>query len=307
MGVTVSGDGLPGPTQVPVTNSSESGGLRHRCPATTGARSRRPNQQGTLTFTGTPAGYGLYATRVPAVRLGRHSHRGLHRHRAAARSWPASGPATASTGHRPCSPTRPAPPSRCAWSSAPDGADASITSPQRRVTAPHPEARRAVPVHQSGFDKELTAPVSRLARGARWSTPRIPASGLQRGAAWYVTVTKAAERSWPSTCWKMHRPPGARVILAILAVLWRREVGPPQEGRARPDRRYSGVKGELARGPSSRAPGRWSDTFRFIIRDEAAADRPAGLPAAGILRSTRSSRAGTRRGQADDAGRRRAV
>ena len=64
VGVTVSGDGLPGPTQVPVTNASEPAG------SATGVGDYKgtftaPSQQGMLTFTGTAAGYGLYATQVP--------------------------------------------------------------------------------------------------------------------------------------------------------------------------------------------------------------------------------------------------
>ncbi len=60
VGVTASGDGLPGPEQVPVsaaTGPNEAG-------IYTGTYTA-PSQQGALTITGTAAGYGLYATQVP--------------------------------------------------------------------------------------------------------------------------------------------------------------------------------------------------------------------------------------------------
>jgi hypothetical protein len=63
--VSVSGDGLSGPTEIPVSNSGETSGT------TTGVGDYKgtftaPQGQGTLTFTGTVAGYGLFATEIPA-------------------------------------------------------------------------------------------------------------------------------------------------------------------------------------------------------------------------------------------------
>jgi hypothetical protein len=60
VGVTASGDGLPGPEQVPVTAATG--------PNETGIYTgtyTAPSQQGPLTITGTAAGYGLFATQVP--------------------------------------------------------------------------------------------------------------------------------------------------------------------------------------------------------------------------------------------------
>jgi len=60
VGVTASGDGLPGPEQVPVTaatGTNEAGTYVGTYTA--------PSQPGPLTITGTAVGYGLYATQVP--------------------------------------------------------------------------------------------------------------------------------------------------------------------------------------------------------------------------------------------------
>ncbi len=58
VGVTASGDGLPGPEPVRVTPAgSQAGTFVGSYPA--------PRQPGPLTITGTAAGYGLYATQVP--------------------------------------------------------------------------------------------------------------------------------------------------------------------------------------------------------------------------------------------------
>ena len=66
VGVTVTGDGLSGPTQVPVSNAGQVAGSAGGVGDYLGTFTA-PNQQGTLTFTGTAAGYGLYATQVPAT------------------------------------------------------------------------------------------------------------------------------------------------------------------------------------------------------------------------------------------------
>jgi hypothetical protein len=63
--VSVSGDGLSGPTEIPVSNAGETQGTATGVGDYKGTFSA-PQGQGTLTFTGTAAGYGLYATEVPA-------------------------------------------------------------------------------------------------------------------------------------------------------------------------------------------------------------------------------------------------
>jgi hypothetical protein len=66
VGVSVSGDSLSGPTEIPVSNAGESTGT----PTGSGdykGTFTAPRATGTLTFTGTAAGYGLYATHVPTT------------------------------------------------------------------------------------------------------------------------------------------------------------------------------------------------------------------------------------------------
>jgi von Willebrand factor type A domain len=70
VGVTASGDGLPGPEQVPVTAATDP----NEAGTYTGTYTA-PSQPGALTITGTAAGYGLYATQVPqTVTVGTPSH-----------------------------------------------------------------------------------------------------------------------------------------------------------------------------------------------------------------------------------------
>jgi hypothetical protein len=63
--ISVSGDGLSGPTQIPVSNTGETRGTATGVGDYKGTFTA-PKGTGTLTFTGTAAGYGLYATEVPA-------------------------------------------------------------------------------------------------------------------------------------------------------------------------------------------------------------------------------------------------
>ena len=66
VGVSVSGDSLSGPTEIPVSNAGESTGT----PTGSGdykGTFTAPRATGTLTFTGTAAGYGLYATHMPTT------------------------------------------------------------------------------------------------------------------------------------------------------------------------------------------------------------------------------------------------
>jgi len=63
--VSVSGDGLSGPTEIPVSNAGETPGTATGVGDYKGTFTA-PHGQGTLTFTGTAAGYGLFATQVPA-------------------------------------------------------------------------------------------------------------------------------------------------------------------------------------------------------------------------------------------------
>ena len=140
------------------------------------------------------------------------------------------------------------------------GASASITSPPGPVTVP-PGSPPSVPFTAS-FGQDSRVGVAQLqVRVVDAANPSV----VYSEALLVVTVT---------------RPPGflaqylpdvlgilVAIILAILAVLWRREVV----------RRRKDVRGLVAilrrqgeqLGAELRAPGRWSDVFRFIIRDEA--------------------------------------
>lgn len=60
VGITASGDGLPGPEQVPITSVGGAAGAGGYAGTYTA-----PAKQGMLTFTGIAAGYGLYATQFP--------------------------------------------------------------------------------------------------------------------------------------------------------------------------------------------------------------------------------------------------
>jgi hypothetical protein len=66
VGVTVSGNGLAKPTPVAVSNAGESNGSGTGVANYTGSF-QAPKATGPLTFTGTAAGYGLYATEIPAT------------------------------------------------------------------------------------------------------------------------------------------------------------------------------------------------------------------------------------------------
>jgi hypothetical protein len=65
VGVIASGDGLTKPTQVLVSNSGQNTCVSSGVASYTGAY-QAPKTPGTLTFTGTAEGYGLYATELPA-------------------------------------------------------------------------------------------------------------------------------------------------------------------------------------------------------------------------------------------------
>ena len=64
--VSASGDGLSGPTEIPVSNAGETAASATGMGGYIGTFTA-PREQGTLTFTGTAAGYGLYTTQIPAT------------------------------------------------------------------------------------------------------------------------------------------------------------------------------------------------------------------------------------------------
>ena len=269
VGVTVSGDGLPGPTRVPVTNAGESAS------SPTGAGDYKgtfaaPNRKGTLTFTGTAAGYGLYATQVPAAvavgqvpgeftagvqlpvvtsvqagdsitghlvftnQTGAVKHVRLELSTSGAKaSITPSGPVTVQSGNPPSVPLT--------VSFAKDSPAGSAWLRVRVVDAANP----SVAYNQETMNVTVTQPPGFLAK-----------------YLWYII--------------------GIIVLIALIiaAVLWRRAVI-----RARKDVR--GLVAILRRngeqlGKELAAPNRWSDLFRFIIRDEAEPTARLDFPQAGI-------------------------
>ena len=256
VGVTVSGDGLPGPTQVPVINASQPAG------SATGVGDYKgtftaPSQQGVLTFTGTAAGYGLYATQVPAAVGVGSATTGF----TASVQYPvvtSVQAGSAITGHVVfTNQTGAAKRVRLVLSTS--GANATITSPSGLITAPSGNPP-SVPFTVS-FDKD--SPI-----GSAWLQVKVVDAAnpaiVYNEATLNVAVTK---------------PPGfiakylwdiigiiVAIILAILFVLWRREL----------HRRRVDVRGLIAilrrngeqLGAELRAPSKWSDSFRFIVRDE---------------------------------------
>ncbi len=254
VGVTASGDGLSGPVQVPVTNVGGSPGM--------GSGDYRgtfsaPDQQGTLTFTGTAAGYGLFATQVPAaVTIG-----------TATEGFTASIQYPVATSVQ---------------------AGSDITG--RVVFANQTGAARHVRLQltTSGADTQLTSPVGTITVPSG-NPPSIPftigfAKDSPIGSAWLqMKVVDAANPAIVYTAATLNttvtKPPGffakylwdiIGIILLILLiaafVLWRRAVH-----RSRIDVR--GLVAILRRngeqlGAELRAPSRWSDSFRFVIRDE---------------------------------------
>jgi hypothetical protein len=267
VGITVSGDGLPGPTQVPVTSVGEAATSPGDYKGTFAA----PNQQGTLTFTGTAAGYGLYATQVPAsVSVGTNT-RGFN----ASVQFPVVSSVQAGGAMSGqivfTNQTGPAKHVRLELSTS--GVDASVASPSGSITVPYPNPP-SVPFTVK-IDK--SSPV-----GSAWLQVKVVDAANPRvvynESTLNITVTK---------------PPGflakylwdilgiiAVIILSILAVLWRRAV----------IRRRKDVRGLVATlrrngeqlGREFPAPNRWSDAFRFIIRDEEEPTARLDFPQAGF-------------------------
>ena len=269
-GVTVTGDGLPGPTQVAVTNAGESGN------SLTGAGDYKgtftaPNQTGTLTFTGTASGYGLYATEVPASVAVGQATQGF----TASVQFPGvtSVQAGSDITGQVIFTNQTGAAKQVLLQLTTSGANASISSPIGPITAPSGNPP-SVPFTVS-FDKD--SPV-----GTAWLQVKVVDAAnpslVYNEETLNVTITK---------------PPGflakylwdiigliALIVLAILAVLWRRRVI-----RSRKD-----VRGLIAilrqngmqLGRELPAPNRWSDVFRFSIRDEGQPTARLDFPQAGL-------------------------
>jgi hypothetical protein len=249
-GVTVTGDGMPGTNTVKVSPGANPGEF-------TGTF-KSPAQAGTLTFTGSASGYGLFSTNVPTyVAVGT-----ANPNFTATAEFPVISKVQigdAITGQLIfTNKTGTAKQVRLLLTTS--GATASITSPAGPIKA------------ESGNppDVPFTVQVAKNSHtGTAWlrvevvdaSNPKLVYNETRID----VTVTK------PPTFlqkyfWEII---GLLVLIAliIIAILWRRAVI-----RARKDVR--GLIATLRRegqelGRPLRAQSAWSDTFSFIIRDEA--------------------------------------
>ena len=270
VGVTVSGDGLSGPLQVPVTNAGEAAGSAGGVGDYNGTFTA-PDQQGTLTFTGTAAGYGLYATQVPATVAVGTASAGFN----ASVQFPLVTSVQAGnsiTGHVIFT-NQTGAPRHVNLVLSTSGANASITSPSGSITAPSGNPP-SVPF-TIGFDHNSPA-------GSAWLQVKV-VDAANPSLVYNETTLNVA----------VTKPPGflakylwdiigivALIILIILALLWRRAVI-----RSRKDVR--GLVAILRRngeqlGRELPAPNRWSDAFRFIIRDETEPTVRLDFPQAGF-------------------------
>lgn len=270
VGVTVSGDGLPSPVGVPVTSTGETAGAAGAVGEYNGTFTA-PNQQGTLTFTGTASGYGLYATQVPAtVSVGTAS---------AGFTASVQFPVVASV-------------------QVGSGITGQVIFTNQTGAAKHVNLLLST----SGANASITSPTGPITASAG-NPPSVPftvsfAKDSPVGSAWLeVKVVDAAN---PGLVYNevtlnvtVTKPPGffgkykwdiagivIAIILLILGLLWRREV----------IRRRKDVRGLVAilrrngvqLGRELPAPSRWSDVFRFMIRDEAEPTARLDFPQTGF-------------------------
>ena len=252
VGVSVSGDGLAGPTSIPVTHPDGASGAGVYEGTFKGSR-----KAGTLTFSGTVAGYGLYATEVPAsVQVGQNTP-----------GFTASvqPPAVTSVQRG-------------------NGIQSLVAFVNQTGTAR--TVRLELSTNHAVATISPTSPVTARSGGSS-SLPFTITLGKNSpaGAAWLEV--KVVDTADPGVVYSdvtiyltVTTPPGflakylwvitgllALIILALLAALWRHAAL-----RSQVDVRGLVVMlrrdGEQT-GTELRAPTRWSDTFRFVIRDEA--------------------------------------
>jgi hypothetical protein len=257
VGVIASGDGLAKPAPVAVSNVGETNAAGTGVANYTGSF-QAPRTTGTLTFTGTAEGYGLYATEVPAsVQVGAEPT-GFQ----ATVQFPAAVSVQAGSGLQGqviFSNTTGAPKTvRLALGDV-SNALATLTSPGGSITVP------------SGNPQPVPFTIS-FARnspiGSAWLTVKVSDAAnsgiIYADQPLNITVTK---------------PPGfiakylwvivgaiALIILAILAaLLWR--AARRAEADVRSLRAVITRDGEQ-KGNPLRPSGKWSATFPFVIRDE---------------------------------------
>ena len=279
VGVTATGQGLSGPVQIPVTAASGPNSV-----GTYTGTYTAPGQPTTLTITGTAAGYGLYATQIPATVTVGTASRGFIAtpHFSGATSVQAGGSIggnvdftnqTGATRHVLLKLTA-------------SGATATI-SPSTPISVPSTSAGNPPSVPFT-----VTVDKSSPAGSAQFEVQAVDADTGQAYNADSADVTVTT-------------PPGffekyrweiigilAAILLAILAALMAWKVS-----RDRKDVR--GLVASLRRGgvPAGRdlePEGKWAESFPFIIRDENTAsprlDHPPKGGSAGIYQVRRAGR-----------------
>jgi von Willebrand factor type A domain len=258
VGVTATGDELGKPTPVAVSNTSP-----NNC-ASTGAASyagvfQAPNTSGDLTFTGTAEGYGLFATEVPAsVQVGTAGTRFQ-----ATVQYPTVASVQAGSsiqGQIVFTNTTSSARTVLVTLSNVSGAVVTLTRPSGPVTVPSGSPR---PV---GFTVAFASksPVGTASLTVNVTAVASPGTVYADGPPLTITVTK---------------PPGfiAKYLWVIIAILIALIVIIAAVLAMRARRRYNadarplraGISHDGApRGAELKPLGKWSDTFRFIIRDE---------------------------------------
>jgi hypothetical protein len=261
--VSVSGDGLSGPTEIPVSNVGEGQGTSTGVGDYKGTFTA-PRGTGTLTFTGTAAGYGLYATKLPAtVQVG-----GPATELQVAIQPPVVGSVQAGQGiGGELKFTNPGAARTVRLSLTVSHAFATVTSPVGGVTVP-PGSPPSTPFTIRFAGNSPTGPA--------WLQVKVvdASNGTVYNAATVeVTVVKRpgiiGHYLWAFI--------GALILLILAGLLL------SLRGRAR--RRASYVNGLFViirrdgeRVGELKAPGRRSDTFRFVIRDETEASARLDYP-----------------------------
>ena len=257
VGVTAAGNGLPGTVGVGVSPDGQPGEYAGALTV--------PGQPTTLTITGTAAGYGLYATQFPqTVSVGARTQ-------GFAATPQFTGPASVQAGGtitgQVIFTNQTGTPRQVRLVLNVSGATATLTSPSGPVTVA-PGSPPSVPFTVA-ISKDSPTGVAFV---------RVEAVDAASGqpyntAAQQFTVTKPpgflAKYKWDITGLII------AAVLAILAGLWRRKA--VRDARNMQDL-IAVLRRDGTETSSLRAPGKWSDSFRFIIRDPAGGtpqlDRP---------------------------------
>jgi hypothetical protein len=279
VGVTASGQGLPSPVQVPVSPLTGSANV-----GTYAGTYTAPGQPTTLTITGTAAGYGLYATQIPATVTVGTASKGFNAtpHFSGATSVQAGGSVSGSVDFTNQTGT----PRRVLLKLTASGTKATI-SPGTPV--PVPSAASGNP---PSVPFTVTIDKSARAGAAGLEVQAVDADTGQpyNTAADEITVTT---------------PPGflARYkweILGILALILLAILGAIAAWKVNRDRKdvrslvATLRRGGVQLGRDLEPEDTWAETFPFIIRDETSPsprlDHPAKGSSVGVYQARRAGR-----------------